>query len=101
MAVPLIISAAFILDRESRDLPCGKPAPDKPRNPRKVGLLVEPEIARDIIEDAAYQGWFVDQCPSGVVRAARTAFRDCLRQGVTYSKGVRVCDGGLLTPGDA
>ena len=92
------ISAAFIADREARDLPCGTTTR---RRSGKLWIDAPDDVAADIIDDAAYQGWHTDGAPAGVVRAARTAFRDCLRHGLTYSKGTRLADNGLAMPGDA
>lgn len=96
----LIVSARFLDDRGERGLPCGTDAPNSPKRGGKACVLVSDEEGADIIDDAAYQGWFTDAAPAGLVRAARTAFRDCLRHGFTYSKGVRL-ENDLAVPGDA
>ena len=92
------VSAAFLTDREDRGLPCGVVAWGKGR---KSATTAMNETLADMVDDAAYQGWFTD-ADAGTVRAARTAFRDLVKAGVPYRHGTkkgRHTD--LLMPKDA
>ena len=93
------VSKAFLADRESRDLPVGAVS-SFCGNKAKTSLAHD--TLSEMVGDAAYQGWFTDASSPGVVRAARTAFRDLVRHGATYKGGVVTNEKtGLLMPQDA
>lgn len=91
----LTLSTRFLNDRSDRGLPVG----DMIREGAQRSTVRAPRaIAEDMIDDAAYQGWFTDAEPY-IVRPARSAFRAMVKQGVTYGKGVR-WENGLACPRD-
>lgn len=96
--VRVMISKHFIQDRQSRDLPCGD-VTGYGRN--KVTINASPEGLIEMRDDAAYQGWFTDAEP-GIIRAARTAFRDFGKYDIPYTKGEKKhFRTGLIMPADA
>jgi hypothetical protein len=93
------VSKAFLADREDRDLPVGLVYSFAGN---KAIIEGDGELLADIRADAAYQGWFTDCSSPGLVRAARTAFRDLGKAGVLYGPGERVNrKSGLVEPRDA
>lgn len=98
MSIQIKISAKFAEDRSERDLSIGEVIAE---SGRKVTLTVDNGLAGDLIDDAAYQGWFTDSDSPGIIRAARTAFRDMIKQGLIYRHGVKFNIGGLIMPRDA
>lgn len=94
----LTLSDKYLDDRGARGLECGR---EITRYARKTRVVVTAAVAADMVDDAAYQGWFTDAAPAGVVRAARNAFRYLVAKGLPYSKGTRLADNGLVMPGDA
>jgi hypothetical protein len=93
------VSAKFLADREDRDLPVGLV---KSFAGNKATTTVAHDVFRDMVDDAAYQGWFTDYAPSGLVLAARTAFRDLIKAGAHYPHGTKACRRtGKLMPKDA
>ncbi|APZ81872.1 hypothetical protein vBEliSR6L_107 [Erythrobacter phage vB_EliS_R6L] len=92
----LTLSTRFLNDRSDRGLPVGEMIKE---GAQRSSVRAPRKIAEDMIDDAAYQGWFTDAEPY-VVRPARSAFRALVKQGVTYRKGVRF-ENDLARPGDA
>lgn len=97
MSAPVKVSAAFVEDRQGRDLPCGEVTG------QRAGyaiILADAETLSDMMDDAAYQGWHTD-AELSVRNSAQAAFRHLHAAGVTYAKGVRVKASGRIVPGDA
>ncbi|NBW46490.1 MAG: hypothetical protein EBR45_13195 [Betaproteobacteria bacterium] len=93
------VSAKFLADREQRDLPVGLV---KSFAGNKATTAVAHDVFRDMVDDAAYQGWFTDSAPAGFTLAARTAFRDLINAGGHYPHGTKTCRRtGKLMPKDA
>lgn len=93
------VSKAFLADREDRELPIGL-AHSFASN--KAIIEADDDLLAEMRGDAAYQGWFTDCSYPGIVRAARTAFRDLGKAGVPYGPGERVnYKTGLVEPRDA
>jgi len=89
------VSRAFLRDREDRGLDVGLV---HSWGGSKSRISLSQEALEDMIDDAAYQGWHTDASPSGIVRAARTAFRDLVKAGCVNTWLVR---NNLAEPSDA
>lgn len=93
------VSKAFLSDREDRELPIGTVHSFAGR---KAIIEAGDELLTEMRDDAAYQGWHTDCQEPGVIRAARTAFRDLGKAGVSYRPGEQVNqETGLVEPRDA
>lgn len=90
------ISAAFVTDRDERELPTGDHLAVKGG---RVLLDADESVLVDMMGDAAYQGWHTDADLS-VRNAAQAAFRHLHAAGVEYARGV-VIRNGRAAPGDA
>jgi hypothetical protein len=63
----------FVQDREDRGLPTGfvrwSAAPGQ-----TALCAMDPELFKDMLSDAEYQGWHTDSGPASVVASARRAY---------------------------
>ncbi len=89
------ISARFVQDREGRELDCGEVTR---AGVRLVHCHAPAAVLADMVDDAAYQGWFTD-ADVGLRLSAQAAFRQLVEQGVPYAKGTKRRN-GRVAPGD-
>lgn len=92
----LTLSSRFLDDRSERGLDIGEVVRE---GRSRTTVRATPDVAYDLVDDAAYQGWHTD-ADASIIRPARSAFRALVKQGIAYKQSVRY-QNGLAVPGDA